>query len=107
LTRLICWHIIPTMKAIRIRHEKITDELGNTVEIKLWRVPVTSDRQHGLRYSLAYVVGGRRMIGYDNAEGKGDHRHYGDKQEPYDFSTLRALAEDFSADVKWYKGGKH
>lgn len=36
---------------------------------------------------------------YDNEAGKGDHRHYGARQEPYVFTTLQALLEDFQADV--------
>lgn len=90
------------MKAALIRHSKITDELGNTVEIKLWKVPPTQDKPHGFKYSLVYIVAGRREIGYDNAEGKGDHRHYGGKEESYTFTTLRQLADDFLADMETY-----
>ena len=61
------------MKAELIRHEKITDELGNTIEIKVWKVPVSKDKPHGFKYSLVYIVDDKRIIGYDNAKGKGDH----------------------------------
>lgn len=54
----------------------------------------------------AYIVQGRRVIGYDNAEGKGDHRHYGDRIEPYRFEGLEKLAEDFYSDVQRYKEGR-
>jgi Family of unknown function (DUF6516) len=91
------------MKAAPIRHSKVTDELGNTIEIKLWEVPQTQDKLHGFKYSLAYMVAGRREIGYDNAEGKGDHRHHGEKEEPYTFTTLSKLADDFLTDVETYK----
>jgi hypothetical protein len=41
------------MKAKIIRHEKIIDELGNTIEIKMWQLPGTStDKPHGYKYSL-------------------------------------------------------
>ena len=36
---------------------------------------------------------------YDNEAGKGDHRHVGDKEEPYSFSEPEALLEDFWRDV--------
>jgi hypothetical protein len=91
------------MKATLIRQEKLTDELGNTVEIKLWKIPPTADKPHGYKYSLVYIVAGRRAIGYDNSEQKGDHRHYEKRQEPYIFSTLRQLADDFLADVETFK----
>jgi hypothetical protein len=45
---------------------------------------------------------GRRVIGYDNAEGKGDHRHYDDREKPYTFRSLRKLVEDFSKDIERY-----
>lgn len=93
------------MKTKLIRHDKLTDELGNTVEIKLWKVPPTADKPKGYKYSLVYIVKGERVIGYDNSERKGDHRHYGDRQEPYTFTTLRQLAYDFMFDVEKYKRG--
>jgi hypothetical protein len=91
------------MKADLIRHSKITDDIGNTVEIRLWRVPPTQDKPDGFKYSLVYIVAGQRVIGYDNAEGKGDHRHYGGNEVPYKFISLRKLADDFLADMEAYK----
>ena len=46
---------------------------------------------------------GERVIGYDNSEQKGDHRHYRGQEKPYTFTTLRQLADDFLADVEEYK----
>ena len=91
------------METMLIRHDKVTDELGNTVEIKLWKVPPTLDKPKGYKYSLVYIVKGQRVIGYDNAERKGDHRHYGNREDPYLFTTLRRLADDFLADVDEFK----
>jgi hypothetical protein len=48
---------------------------------------------------------GRRIIGYDNAEGKGDHRHYRNKEYPYHFRGVDALIEDFYSDVEKAKRG--
>lgn len=81
----------------------MTDELGNTVQIKLWKVPASPDKPKGYKYSLVYIVEGERVIGYDNSEGKGDHRHYGSHEEPYTLTTLRQLADDFLADVEQFK----
>jgi len=94
------------MKAQLIRHVKGVDELGNTIEVKMWQLSRPGkDKPHGYKYSLVYVVAGERMIGYDNAEGKGDHRHYGDRELPYRFRGLRQVAQDFYDDVERYKKG--
>lgn len=57
---------------------------------------------HGYKYSLVYIEGRKRVIGYDNGERRGDHRHYGDKEEPYAFTSIDQLISDFRRDVsKW------
>ncbi len=40
------------------------------------------------------------LVRYDNERGKGDHRHYGEREEPYSFRSLEQLIEDFIADVE-------
>jgi hypothetical protein len=95
------------MKAQLIRRDKSVDELGNTIELKMWQLTKpTEDKPHGYKYSLVYVVAGKRMIGYDNAEGKGDHRHYAERESPYRFRNLRQVAQDFYNDVERYKRGE-
>lgn len=88
-----------------IRHSKVIEDGGGIVEIRLWRVDRTPVRPHGLKYSLVYIVNGARVIGYDNAEGKGDHRHYGKMTERYGFKGLRKLADDFYGDIEKYGKG--
>lgn len=90
------------MRAQLIIHNKITDEFGNTVEMKLWKVPRTERTPHGIKYSLVYIVNGERVIGYDNAEGKGDHRHYSKEETPYNFQNIRELTQDFYKDIERY-----
>lgn len=94
------------MKARPVRHDKGYDEDGNIIEIKMWEVKATLNKPHGYKYSLVYIVKGKRVIGYDNAEGKGDHRHYRDRVEPYRFEDLEKLAEDFYSDIQRYKEGR-
>ena len=84
-------------------HEKFTDELGNALEMKIWKVPMSRDMPHGYKYSLVYIVGGKRVVGYDNAEGKGDHKHIGARELEYAFKSIRRLLRDFHADVELYK----
>ncbi len=69
----------------------------------MWVVSKTADKPYGFKYSLVYIVNNKRIVGYDNAEGKGDHRHYKDGEEPYLFVTLEKLAEDFYRDVEQTK----
>ena len=55
--------------------------------------------QHGFKYRLALVVNGRCVLRYDNEAGKGDHRHVGENEIPYVFTTSQALLDDFWNDV--------
>jgi hypothetical protein len=74
---------------------------GSIIQIKVWRLPVPDrERPHGFKYSLYYGRPGQRIVGYDNERGKGDHRHLGDRQEPYQFTGIDALIRDFSVDVR-------
>ena len=79
---------------------------GQIAEARIWIVP---DRvpgsAHRLKYSLFYGGVGGRLVGYDNEAGKGDHRHYGDRQESYSFTTVEQLVTDFLADVSDLRGG--
>src|SRR4051812_21638780 len=79
---------------------------GEILQARIWAVPEpVPPTTHGLKYSLVYVVAGRRVIGYDNERGKGDHRHYGDTEESYHFTTPDRLWADFLDDVR-AAGGK-
>lgn len=73
---------------------------GTIVEVRIWELPErTPERPHGLKYSLFFGRDGERIVGYDNERGKGDHRHYGDREEPYAFRSLKQLFDDFEADI--------
>jgi hypothetical protein len=88
-------------------HRKRHYENGGVLEMKLWRVHRSvRGSGHLLKYSLFYGEAGHRLIGYDNEAGKGDHRHYGDREEAYEFSTVPQLMADFLADVRRVRGGK-
>ena len=91
------------MKAKLIKHFKVKEDGGNIIEINLWQVPASPDKPHGYKYSLVYIANGERVIGYDNAEGQGDHKHNGDNTEPYKFKTIRRLVHDFMKDIDTYK----
>ena len=86
--------------ATLLLHRKRLYDDGAIVELKLWLVPrAVPVSKHSFKYSLYYGRGGKRLIGYDNEAGKGDHRHYGDREEVYQFTTPEQLIADFLADV--------
>jgi len=39
-------------------------------------------------------------VGYGNERGKGDHKHFGCREEAYRFVSPQQLMADFMADVK-------
>jgi hypothetical protein len=89
------------IKAALIRSRKAVLATGQIIEIKVWLLPQsTLERAHRLKYSLFFGRPGERIIGYDNEAGKGDHRHYGNREERYEFTTLEKLIADFEADVR-------
>jgi hypothetical protein len=95
------------VKARLLHREKRRYDDGALLEMKLWQVPApVAGSRHALKYSLYYGRDGVRIVGYDNERGKGDHRHFRDREEAYSFSTVRRLMEDFLADVATARGGE-
>ncbi len=79
---------------------------GSVIEMVIWKIPLSPERPHGLKYRLHY--GSREgicYIRYDNKLGKGDHKHVGNREEQYQFESTEKLIADFKADVKAYKRG--
>lgn len=73
---------------------------GGVIELVVWRVPrPVPPSTHGYKYRAAYVVGGVRVVGFDNERGKGDHCHLGGREMPYAFTTVAQLVEEFIAAV--------
>ncbi|MEX2165065.1 MAG: DUF6516 family protein [Sulfuricaulis sp.] len=73
-------------------------------ELVLWEVPTpVRGSQHSYKYRLAFVVDGRSAVRYDNEAGKGDHRHVGDVEEPYLFTTPDQLVNDFFLDIERWR----
>ena len=94
-------------KAELLLHRKLRYDNGAVLELKLWKVAVAvPGSKHVFKYSLYYGKAGQRLVGYDNEAGKGDHRHYADRQEPYAFITFSKMLADFLADVRQLQGGK-
>jgi Family of unknown function (DUF6516) len=86
-------------------HSKRIFDDGAILELKIWDLPeAVPGSAHDLKYSLYYGQGGVRLVGYDNERGKGDHRHLGDREEAYAFTTVEQLVADFEADVAALRG---
>lgn len=78
---------------------------GAIVEMKIWRVPQrVRGSAHHLKYSLFYGYPGKRLVGYDNEGGKGDHRHVKGVELAYRFTTAEQLIGDFLSDVETLRG---
>lgn len=90
------------------------DEEGKYwVKFEAKRVEATSERPHGLKYSLTlHDENNERILGFDNAHpveeksGPGartrvqyDHRHAGERIRFYDYSDAGSLVTDFWNEV--------
>lgn len=91
------------MKAIILIRRRETQRIGTFAEIVVWRMPRRlPGSRHGYKYRPALVDRGTCVLRYDNESGKGDHRHQGAKEEPYRFTGIEQLLDDFDADVRRY-----
>jgi hypothetical protein len=89
------------MKAKRIFYDKAVLPDNSIVEMTIWQLPKqSSERPHGLKYSLFYGRDGLRIVGYDNERGKGDHKHLGEVESRYKFVSVEKLVADFLTDVE-------
>lgn len=83
-----------------IRYKK--ERGGRIIEVVVWHLtePLPGS-SHQYKYRLFYgKADGSCLVRYDNERGKGDHRHLADAEEPYIFTTLLQLIEDFEADTE-------
>jgi len=93
--------MIANMPARRILDDKRRYDDGAVMQVLVWEVPKSvPGSAHRYKYRLYYGTPGRRLVGYDNERGKGDHRHVGDRERPYVFISLERLFEDFLLDIE-------
>jgi hypothetical protein len=101
LTTTACDVIENNMEAVLI--EKSRTAVSDTAffETVLWHVPTpVPGSSHHFKYRLALIVNDECVMRYDNERGKGDHRHFGDLEEPIEFTTLEALFDAFQTDME-------
>jgi len=79
---------------------------GCFIRIRVWEVPQpVPPSEHRFKYSCFYGRRGARLVLYDNERGKGDHRHYGEREEAYVVRDIETLLADFIADVRRLREG--
>jgi hypothetical protein len=107
----------PAIDTLLDLHDSVLDQGGGYwIKIEAWRVGVSSQVPHGIRYSLTlHEPYGKRVLGYDNAHAvkppkkfkyagrilayDHKHRHGSDQGMPYEFKEAQQLMNDFFADV--------
>ena len=73
-------------------------------EFVIWRIPrPLAGSSHHFKYRLAYVVDDVCVVRYDNESGKGDHRHFGRREQVYTFVSVDTLLADFESDIARWK----
>jgi hypothetical protein len=91
---------ISNMNAEMLLNERRILSGSTFVEMVVWRVQRSHRGSvHKLKYRLALVVDGLYVLRYDNETGKGDHKHVGNEETDYAFTTVEALLDDFWKDV--------
>lgn len=86
----------------------VDPEGGHWVSFVITKVPATSEKPHGLDYSLTlHGPDGERLVGFDNAHrvrkqergGPQDHRHRIRIVQPYEYRDAATLLSDFWVEV--------
>ena len=92
------------MKAELLFKDRVVQTERSFAELIVWKVPQPLlGSMHPFKYRLAFVVNGQCVLRYDNEAGKGDHRHIGDVENAYVFTTAAQLLADFWQDVDQWR----
>lgn len=90
-----------SMKAAELLRRRIPYSESAFAELVLWQLPVPlAGSPHAYKYRLADVVNGVCVLRYDNESGKGDHRHFRDKESRYTFEGVGPLLASFQRDIE-------
>jgi hypothetical protein len=100
LTTALIVVILSNMNARLMLDERHIVTEDAFVEMVVWRLPSPlPDSSHSFKYRLALVVNSTCVLRYDNEAGKGDHKHKGEEEIPYNFVSSQTLLNDFWNDV--------
>jgi len=83
---------------------KLSRDDGSILQFVVWELlePLPGS-SHRYKYRFYYGRDGVALVRYDNERGKGDHRHYGGREESYTFRDLDTLLGDFLDDVAQFE----
>lgn len=88
------------MSSELVFHDKKVLDRNHLMEIRIWKVKKDNYNPEGFHYSLVLIKNNKRVLGYDNHERKGHHKHVHDKEIKYNFKSIDKLIEDFNEDLK-------
>ena len=97
------------MKATQLLDSRVIYSEEMFAELVIWTLqePVAG-AAHRYKYRLAYVVRGECVLRYDNEVGKGAHRHLGESESAYIFTTPEKLIADFQRDIaRWNRENRN
>jgi len=98
------YHTSIKRRAQRLMYRKLSRNDGSILQFVVWELPEPLPGSgHRYKYRFYYGKDGKTLVRYDNERGKGDHRHYADREEPYTFSDLDTLMQDFLRDVAQFE----
>jgi hypothetical protein len=91
-------------RAQKVMNRKLSRDDGSILQFIVWELPKPLPGSgHRYKYRFYYGREGIPIVRYDNERGKGDHRHYGGREEPYTFIDLDTLLQDFLRDVAQFE----
>ena len=89
------------MDAVLLARAKEVRDDGSIVEIVIWELPhPLPPSGHRYKYRLYFGASGVTLVRYDNERGKGDHRHVGDREEDYRFTSVEQRLGNSQSDVE-------
>jgi Family of unknown function (DUF6516) len=89
------------MKAALLLKERLPFDEQSFAELISWRLlqPMPGST-HPYKYRLAFIVGEKCVLRYDNEAGKGDHRHSLSRELTYVFASPEKLVKDFLREAR-------
>lgn len=100
MTTLLGDGINANVKAVLLSRQKRTLPDGSIVEMVIWKVPAhVAGSDHSYKYRLYFGSDGKRIVGFDNEKGKGDHCHLDGGEHDYAFVSVEKLMRDFLSEV--------
>lgn len=92
------------MTAVLLSRSKTVLPDGAIVEIVIWKVPLpVHGSAHRFKYRLYFGKDDKRIVGFDNERGNGDHCHIAGVEKPYRFTTPETLLADFRSEIQRWR----